>query len=183
MALFTISEFIDLFVMVLGVGYIFTGLLPFPQKLHEIPSRTKEFLYSTLIAAPAVVFHEAAHKIAAISFGLAATFHASYFGLGLGIILKAMNLGIFFIPGYVTISGATQLQSALSAFAGPGLNLVLALGSMAVVRFYKGLSERARVGFLLSQKLNFFLFAFNMLPIPPFDGSKVFFGLYAVFFG
>lgn len=180
-ALFGLGELIDLIIMVVGVGYIFTGLFSIPHKPTEIPSRSKDFLYAVLIAAPAVVFHEAAHKIVALLFGLSATFHASYYGLGLGVLLKFMNFGIFFIPGYVSIAGATHLQSAVSAFAGPGLNLLLAVVAIIVLKYVKGLTHRTQIILMITKKLNLFLFVFNMLPIPPFDGSKVFFGGWQAF--
>jgi len=66
MAFVSGQELIDLVIMTVGVGYIFTGLLPIPRKAHELPSFKTDFLYSTLIAAPAVIFHEAAHKIVAM---------------------------------------------------------------------------------------------------------------------
>jgi len=183
MAIVTPQELIDLLVMTVAVGYIFSGILKIPTKPTELPSRWKDFLVSTMIAAPAVVFHEAAHKVVATFLGLTATFHAAYKWLVLGIILKHLNFGIFFIPGYVSIAGAGPLPSAMSAFAGPFLNLLMALICMAVLKYHKKLSHRVEIGLMLTKKLNLFLFVFNMLPIPPFDGSKVVFGLWQAFMG
>ncbi|HLC84175.1 MAG TPA: M50 family metallopeptidase [Candidatus Nanoarchaeia archaeon] len=178
MAILSFAEAFDLVVMTLGVGYVFSGILRAPNQ-DPLAHRSvwKEICFAAAIAAPGVVFHELAHKIVAIFLGLEATFHASYFGLGLGIVLKLMGLGIFFIPGYVLISGAQPLQSSLSSFAGPLMNLLIALICMATLRYQKKLSHRTALALALSQKLNFFLFGFNMIPLPPFDGYKVVFGL------
>lgn len=183
MAYFTAQEFIDLLIMTAGVGFIFTGLFRLPDKYGMHISGFKDFLISTAIAAPGVILHEFAHKAVAIGLGLSATFHAAYTWLGFGILLKLLNFGIFFVPGYVTISGGSALQSSLSAFAGPFLNLVLALVCLLILKYKKGLSHTIEAGLIISKKLNFFLFGFNMLPIPPFDGFKVFYGLWQVISG
>ena len=128
--------------MTVGVGFIFESVFtrgvrqastkydPL-DRYRQGPSVSSFFSgdlgLAILVTAPAIILHELMHKLVALGFGLEATFHAAYVWLGIGVILKLLNVGfIFFVPGYVSIAGlATPLQSALIAFAGPGTNLFL----------------------------------------------------------
>lgn len=190
----SIREFIDLIVMTLAVGYIFHDVFRVvpSNPVERYLNKRKGFLWNDFwfacgVVAPAIILHELGHKFVALSFGLSATFEAAYIWLLIGIALKLMKFNfIFFVPAFVSIMGAaTQGESALVAFAGPGVNLVLFLVSWFVIyeaqRFH--LTPRARYYFTLSKQINLFLFVFNMLPIPLFDGFTVWTGLYHVIFG
>ena len=121
------------------------------------------------------MFHEFGHKFTAMAFGLTATFEAAYLWLAIGIVLRLMRFPfIFFVPAYVSIAGtATNAQLGLIAFAGPAVNLVFWIGSILIIK-YKKLSPPKLQFFHLFKQINMLLFIFNMLPIPGFDGSKVF---------
>ena len=180
--IFGIQEIIELTVTIFAVGYIFSGFLKKPRYEFEQLYERKLFnwedvKYSALITAPAVIFHELAHKFVALGFGYTATYSASYFGLALGAFLRMMSSSfIFFIPGYVSISGAANpFNFALVAFAGPLTNLLL-FGLAHVALEKNWIPKYARVLYL-TKKINMWLFIFNMLPFPGFDGHKVFTGL------
>ncbi len=66
-------------------------------------------------------------------------------------------------------------DEALTALAGPGSNLLFALVILVVLKYFEHLMA-APVGDFLSMLLdvNLLLFAFNLLPFPPLDGSKIF---------
>ena len=133
---------------------------------------------AVLIAAPAVLFHEFGHKFLALTFGFAATYAASLWGLAIGVFLKLISSPfIFFIPGYVAISGAgTQLQFGLVALIGPLVNLILFL-IFSVIEKYHLLSEYSHI-IRASKQINLWLFIFNMLPIPGLDGFKFYVSLF-----
>ena len=116
--------------------------------------------------------------------GLFATFHAAYTWLGLGVVLKLVGAPfVFFVPAYVAHSAAAlPWQSALIAFAGPGVNLILWLGAAYILKKSKNLSHTKSVALHLTSKINMFLFIFNMIPIPGFDGWHVFSGLLGTLF-
>ena len=72
---------------------------------------------------------------------------------------------------------------ALSAAAGPISNLLLATVSLAVAKLLLYVGYIAGFGFVLSTlytifsticSINISLAIFNMLPFPPFDGSRIF---------
>lgn len=185
MVLFTITEFLDIVVMTLAVGFIFSSFFE-KFRRHEyydpIKERSKSLnlkplLFSLYFTAPAIVLHELAHKFTALSFGLNAEFHAAYAWLGLGILLKLINFPfIFFVPGYVSIHGSTSpLNYAITAFAGPFLNMMLWLCPAYLAK--RNIFAKHRNMLLLTSRINMFLFIFNMLPIPGFDGSGVLTGL------
>jgi Zn-dependent protease len=194
MAIITVQELIDMVIMVLGVGFIFSNLIRVPTRrektydpLKEIESggssRMHDFWTAVMISAPGVVFHEVAHKMAGILLGLNAVFHAHYAFLLLGALLSVMKFPfIFFVPGYVTISGYAQpLYYAIVALAGPLLNLSLWLGSWGALKAH--LVPRKYLGVVaITAQINMFLFIFNMLPIPGFDGFSVYSNLYKQFF-
>ena len=185
----TISELIDVIVMTLALGYIFKDIFTPPTKEHYDPlnalktQKYSDFKFAMMVTAPAIILHELGHKIAAVSFGLDATFHAAYAWLAIGVLLKILGTGIiFFVPAFVSISGSmTPGIHSLVAFAGPFVNLLLFLGATAYVRY--GKPDKTQTYFLvLTKRINIILFIFNMLPIPLFDGFTVYQGIFATFF-
>ena len=192
MALITITEIFDMVVMTAVVGYIFSDIFTKPVDENYDPLKYfssfrgfdwNNFYYAAAITAPAIILHELAHKFVALSYGMQATFQAAYFFLFLGLMMKLMNFGfIFFVPAYVSIAGqGTNLQFALTAGAGPFMNLILWLLALFLLKINL-VSEKYKPALLLASKINMFLFIFNMLPIPGFDGSKFFLGLVQTFF-
>jgi len=148
------------------------------------------------ILIPSVVFHEVAHGVVAFRLGdrtardagrltLNPLKHIDPFG---SVILPAMlavagqNVFGWAKPVPVNPSGFTRPIEgmALAALAGPATNLTLAfivgrlgpftqIGSTIYVES-DGLPARILLGFLV---VNAALAVFNMLPIPPLDGSRL----------
>ncbi|MAG08549.1 hypothetical protein CMO89_03685 [Candidatus Woesearchaeota archaeon] len=191
--MFTFNEIIDILIMSVIVGFIFKDLFKKPVENYDPlkqlqSSQSLENLkFAVLVTAPAIILHELAHKFVALSYGMEATFHAAYFWLGLGLVLKLMNFSfIFFVPGYVSIAcktlycQITPLQSALIAGAGPFMNLLLWLASSFLLK--KNMLDKKYFPILLiTSRINMFLFFFNMLPFLMFDGYKFFTGIIRAF--
>ncbi len=187
----SIPEIIDMVIMIAIVGWIFSDIFRKPEKEDYDPLRQYKrryinwdnFIFAALVTAPAILFHELAHKFVALSFGLNATFQAAYMFLLLGIIMKLMNFGfIFFVPAYVSISAtASPLISAIISLAGPLTNLILWIVSLIFLKTMN-LKRRQMQFLFLTSKINMFLFIFNILPIPGFDGYHFFEGIIRVFF-
>ncbi|TAL57847.1 MAG: hypothetical protein EPN86_01250 [Nanoarchaeota archaeon] len=188
--LFTLQEIFDAIIMTLAVGFIFKDFFDdyVPKKnydpLKSRPLQLEGLWLSVALTAPAIVLHELCHKLVALAFGLTATFHAAYTWLAIGIVLKLVNFPfLFFVPGYVAILGpASPLIHSLIAFAGPGLNLFLWLVPFAIYKFVKIKKRRHLALIMLTSRINMFLFIFNMLPIPGFDGWTVYSGIFQTFF-
>ena len=178
--IFSIRELFDVVIMTLAVGYIFMDM--FRKEPYGFDK--KAFMFACLVTAPALIFHELAHKFVALSFGLEATFHAAYFWLLLGIVLKMLRFGfIFFVPAYVSIGGTAinPLASALIAGAGPFLNLLLFVTAWLLLK-QKRIKHNTYVFLQVTKQINLFLFIFNMLPIPFFDGMKFYQGIFQTVF-
>ena len=190
--------------MTFAVGFIFKDLIPVPSNsqgkeqgaydpiahyqamrpgIEKYLGTWESWKWAILAVAPGIILHEFGHKFVAIAFGLSATYTAAYEFLVLGIVLKLINFPlIFFIPAYTVISGnATALQSVLIAFAGPAVNLVIWLICKFAFNPSK-LSKNGQILLAVTQRMNGFLFIFNMLPIPGFDGLTVYLNLIHLFF-
>jgi Zn-dependent protease len=184
--MFSIQELIDIIVMTLALGYIFKDT--FKPVYGNMQFSLQQFSwhdigYAALITAPGIILHELGHKLVGLIYGLQPVFHAAYGWLTLGVVLKMLNFGfIFFVPGYVShVGGATLFQSTAISFAGPGVNLVLWLVAKQLFKHKVG-KEKWHNVWVLTAKINMFLFIFNMLPIPPFDGFNVWTGLFKLIF-
>lgn len=152
------------------------------------------------IAVPmvlAIVFHEVAHGWVARALGDPTA--AEQNRLSLNPLRHVDPFGTIILPGLLKLSGAPVFGWAkpvpvdfrrlrnprwgmvLVAAAGPATNFVLAalaavcLGLMASA---SGLPARFVAENLLNFLfINLFLGAFNLLPIPPFDGSRIVMGV------
>lgn len=192
-----VFEFFDVIIMAIAVAYIFEGIFGKVSMKYDLNKYDpvvayknrrfdfSKFKFSLYAIAPSVVLHELMHKLVAVSFGVPATFYASYGGLALGIILKLIGSGfIFFVPGFVSIGNALPYQSALISFAGPFANLVLWFVAWYVLKYKsKNLSMNWSRILVITRRVNLFLFFFNMIPIPPFDGGHFFLSLIRMFLG
>lgn len=142
----------------------------------------------------AVTFHEAAHGFVALYCGdptaklagrltLNPLKHVDLFGtIILPLLLILSHAGFLFgyakpVPVNFGALRHPRRDMLLVAAAGPFMNILLALLSTALIY---GVESRAgsapdlvQEAILLSVQLNIVLAIFNMLPLPPLDGSKV----------
>ena len=70
----------------------------------------------------------------------------------------------------------------LVSLAGPAMNLLLALAGMIALRILVPLQDNVWAGYVLALlipliQINLILAAFNLIPVPPLDGSKILAGL------
>ncbi|OLD35236.1 MAG: hypothetical protein AUI50_03000 [Crenarchaeota archaeon 13_1_40CM_2_52_14] len=139
--------------------------------------------------ATGFILHEMGHKFVAIRRGYLAHFRLWIWGLVLTISIVTISGGglVFGAPGAVYISpsaagfygydssrgsGDPEEDNMVISAAGPGINLAFAIGFLALLFSVPPgfLSTVARFGFFLNAGLG----SFNMLPVPPLDGSKIF---------
>ena len=139
--------------------------------------------------ATGFILHEMGHKYVAIRRGYLAHFRLWIWGLVLTISFVTISGGglVFGAPGAVYISPSAagfygydsargsvdpEEDNMIISAAGPGINLAFAIGFLAL--FFSVppgfLSTVALFGVLLNVGLG----SFNMLPVPPLDGSKIF---------
>ncbi len=178
MVFITIDEIIAMAITVAFVGYIFSDIFPkrmtYQNMVRMGPRFDMEsFKFAAIIAGSAIIFHELGHKVVAMSFGMQATYQAAFTWLIIGVILKLMNVGfIVLVPAFVSIYGiGSPLEFSLIAIAGPLVNLIiwLVFGQLAK---NKKLYKKHHLLLHYGKEINKFLFIFNILPIPGFDGYK-----------
>ena len=185
LGIISLKEIFYLLILTLVIAYIFMGDVRLrPRNVYDMmyPRRFfwKEFQFAALIAAPGIILHELGHKFIAIGFGYSASFFIWPFGLFLGAFLKIIGSPFVLIaPGYVGLSSVSNdLHYRLIAFAGPLINLIIFGICWFILKKYGTKLNFKNLALIsLTKKINGVLFIFNMLPIPPLDGSKVLFGL------
>lgn len=148
------------------------------------------------ILIPSVIFHEVAHGLVALRLGDRTARDAGR--LTLNPIKHVDPIGSLLVPGMLAAAGQNVFGwakpvpvnpsgfsrpvegMALAALAGPATNLGLALlvgrlgpfGQVGdlIYTHHSGLAPRVLLGFVV---VNASLAVFNMLPIPPLDGSRL----------
>jgi Zn-dependent protease len=150
----------------------------------------------------AVVFHEVAHGFVASLLGDPTARDSGR--LTLNPLRHVDPVGTVILPGILALSHAPVFGWAkpvpvdarrlrnprrdmmLVALAGPGSNLVMALMSavaLGLLARFDASEEPGAVALFVAQNLGYFIIVnvslglFNLLPIPPFDGSHVVEGL------
>ena len=149
-----------------------------------------DIIFWVLVLGFSVILHEVAHG-----------YMANYLGdptaklqgrLTLNPISHIDPLGTIILPLLLSLSGSPILigyakpvpynpynlrhknGEALVAFAGPGTNIIIALVFGLALRFLGASIDPALAqAFAIIVAINIFLAIFNLLPIPPLDGSKV----------
>lgn len=137
---------------------------------------SQNLLISALTVGIAFLFHEIAHKILAQKYGCWAEFRKFDLGLILAILMSFFGF-LFAAPGAVFIFGLiSEKEEGKISLAGPMANIFLAFIFLIFTIFFKNFIFKISLfGLILSQGfyINSWLAFFNLLPFPPFDGSKI----------
>lgn len=142
-----------------------------------------------IATATGFIIHEMGHKFVAIRHGYVAHFRLWMWGLLLTLFIVVFSGGgiVFGAPGAVYIAPAAvayygydatirprdpEQENMIISAAGPGINLAFAVGFLSLLLIAQSgfLSTIAGLGFALNVGLG----SFNMIPVPPLDGSKIF---------
>jgi Zn-dependent protease len=175
-AVFSRIEIRDIIVAWLALGLAFTfglaggalGLLVNAPELKFL------ILYgiSLVTVGPGFVFHELMHKFTAQRYGFWAEFRMWPSGLLLAIVISLFGL-LFGAPGATYISGfdIDVRENGIISVSGPLVNFVIGIVFLPLLLFGNGVIHF--IG-LIGYQVNLTLALFNMLPIMPLDGAKVF---------
>jgi Zn-dependent protease len=150
------------------------------------------FFITLAIIVGSVVLHEMAHGVVAYWLGDDTAKEAGRLSLNpLKHIDPVMSIAvpmIMFLMGGVIFGGAKPVPidtrnlrfrewgMALVAIAGPLTNLILAFLACILLRF-GGFGDFANEVLLTTAFTNLGFFVFNLIPIPPLDGSRLLFAI------
>ena len=158
---FSITELKELLISSLAITFIFA--YPYLRS----PGWWVIFLLYFFFIGLGFAIHESAHKFMAKSRGAWSEFRMWGQGLLFALLLRIVGGPIFIAPGATMWAkrNATLEDQGLVSVAGPVSNIILAgiffVGSFFIPFFAMGIT------------INLYLAMFNLLPIPPLDGSKV----------
>jgi len=180
------SEFLSILIawIVLSVGITYRSL---GGLLNGVSGSSEAVAAGFIATATGFILHEMGHKYVAVSRGYVAHFRIWAWGLALTMATVIISGGafVFGAPGAVYIAPAavgypygsairdSEKENMIISAAGPAINLGFALGFLSLFLFWAPntlLSNISLYGF----SLNVGLGSFNMIPIPPLDGSKIF---------
>jgi Zn-dependent protease len=135
------------------------------------------FIIALIGLGAGFICHELSHKLVAQKLGHQAEFRLWRTGLIIALICAFISIispvgFLFAAPGAVYIlSYTTKREGGLISIAGPSANIILALIFYLVQVNSSGFI--AIIGYW-GMAINLWLAVFNLLPIPPLDGSKIF---------
>lgn len=127
------------------------------------------------------LLHEFSHKFVAQRYGMWSEYRMYPMGLVLTLVTSVIGF-LFAAPGAVYIDGPMDRErNGRISVAGPVVNILLAAVGIAAVLAVNDspyfIDDPMFLGimvFVMLASLNSFLAVFNLLPVPPLDGSKVF---------
>ncbi len=169
-------------VLSVGITYQYLGDL-----LNGIPGSSEYVAAGFIATATGFILHEMGHKYVAVSRGYVAHFRIWLWGLALTIFTVVITGGgfVFGAPGAVYIAPAAigyydggaarnlEQENMIISAAGPGINLAFALFFL-VLLFVSAANSFLSIVSVFGFSLNAGLGSFNMIPVPPLDGSKIF---------
>ncbi|MDR1690583.1 MAG: site-2 protease family protein [Candidatus Methanoplasma sp.] len=126
---------------------------------------------SFVLVVCSFLFHEFGHKFVAQRYNAWSEFRMYPFGLMIALLFSFMGF-LFAAPGAVYIRGNINKEmNGKISLAGPAVNFVIA--AISIIVFFALEPSLIRDVFRMLAYLNALLGLFNMIPILPFDGSKI----------
>jgi Zn-dependent protease len=165
--------------LVISISFSISALFQYPQYPQIF---YQEFLLYAATAGVGFLLHELAHRTTARRYGCYAYYQIWLWGVVLTLVMAILTQGsfIFAALGAVYIAPMVSTSSldyealkkvfGIISLSGPAMNLLL-------VAIFYGLSFSGGYIGLMSYygfSINLWLAAFNLIPVPPFDGSKIF---------
>jgi len=156
------------------------GIIAYPAWYIELAALT-----GFAVTITAFLSHEMAHRTVARRFNAVSFFKLWPAGVLLALVTSMFGF-LFGAPGAVEFAGIyDQSKEGKIALAGPATNIVIGGIAYIIYLFLSPSMYIARFILFYVALLNLWFALFNLLPIPPLDGSKVFYWnsrLYAVIF-
>ncbi len=171
-----LDERLSLLITVLVLGFVFGSN-------YLINGLILHYLMITAIASIAVIPHELAHRWSARKMGCYSRYVLSPFGLILTLITAIPFIPFKIImPGFTLVVPTTydpvflKRLNGIVSYMGPLTNMLIATASLTIYALLVKLGIHIYIlllFLLLNTWLNSWVAIFNLLPIPPLDGSKI----------
>jgi len=164
--------------MVLAFVFAYSGIGNFEKLIFDFP-------IALLVISLGFILHELGHRQIARRFKCYAEFRLWKQGLLLAVLIAFISSGnfIFAAPGAVMIypradlwgrtASLSRRSAGLISIAGPIVNIILAV-SFLILNLVYPLTVFGTNVFQYGALINTWLALFNLIPIPPLDGSKIF---------
>jgi Zn-dependent protease len=177
-------EIKDIIIAWLAISICFTIVLGSFDLISIISKKTEPianlWLYlviSLIVTGTSFICHELAHKFAGIYYGAKAQFVLWPSTLLLSIGFALLVGFVFVAPGavYIYDKQLTRKQNGLTSLAGPAINILM--GLLFIIAFLILGSPHTGLASLITSYgiyINFWIAMFNLLPIGPLDGRKIF---------
>jgi Zn-dependent protease len=181
---FSALEVRDIAVAWLGLGVAFFlsfvsqnfGIGNLPAAVSNAPLDALTILGIELVTVGSgFVLHELSHKFTAQRYGYWAEFRMWPLGLVFALVTSLLGI-IFAAPGATYISGMniSEAENGKISIAGPLTNVAVALCFLPIWLFLSSMGFYWHLLGFEGVFVNVFLAAFNLLPLMPLDGAKVF---------
>ena len=202
---FSIIEIIKIVIGTLVDAFILKDYFKLPiEKTHRFNSYSESYYrdiksisdpyqlkligYTFLILIPSIGLHEIGHKLMGLALGFSAIIDISTQGLFMSLLFKFAFGFTFIVPAFVVTSGVfTYLDNFLISVSGPLLNLIIWKLCQYLLFSKMKLKHSAQITIGNIGRINKFLFFFNIIPLPFFDGwgiwSSLFYMIMGVFNG
>ena len=189
---FTFPEISDIATSVLAIALALAIAGGGLQIFTGYPDFLILLFFLLLTVGSGFILHELAHRFMAILYGGHARFRMWKGGIVMMLLLSVFGF-VFAAPGAVYIYGLpvrskkmAMQKNGIISLVGPGLNIVLMLfflllGTLAPLYFrpvkfdYQPLEFVGSNIWFFGAWINFILALFNILPVFPLDGSKIFY--------
>jgi Zn-dependent protease len=184
---FSLLELRDILIAWIALSVAFTAAITgglfggFSSRLGDVVNGRPEylsledtFLLALVTIGVGFVLHELMHKFIAERYGFKAAFRMWWQGLGLALFSAVLFGIVFAAPGATYFMGinVSKEENGIISLAGPLTNVAIALLFLPLL-FANTTSLMILEAGYLGCYFNFFLAAFNMLPIFVLDGAKV----------
>jgi Zn-dependent protease len=169
------SEAIQIIISVVAISVAFSLVLGEVSLIVTSPMKFLAWVFFSLVTiGTGFIFHEMAHKLVAIHYGARARFVMWTQGLGIMLILALFGF-LFAAPGavYIYSNSITRKENGLISIAGPVTNIIMVIVFL-LLAFILPIHAFGMNLWVFGAQLNLILAIFNMLPMFPLDGSKVF---------
>ncbi|MEM0474124.1 MAG: hypothetical protein QXN79_04750 [Zestosphaera sp.] len=171
------SEVFDLIVSWAVLSFSFALFMS--SGLERLPL---SLVYSLVGVGSAFILHELAHRQVARAYDLEARYRAWYLGLLITLTIALVNVVVrlpvlFAAPGAVVIYGywghVNPLAELRVAESGPLTNIAVGIVAWVVLLSIPPTPVLTDVLYYV-MRINAWIAFFNLLPLPPLDGSKIF---------